>query len=497
MKSNPWLTSAYSRQTNVSSVILRPEFKEKAAGLADTDRWWWLLLLLHIPLALLLSQVRSLATAHALAVVGLGVVILALDRNRERAVRWSLLLVAYVVGAEVLWRMTKAGVFWEYGKYAAILLLGLALLRYQGRNLRLHPLPLLYLALLVPALAFWAGDDLGRMRDQVSFNLSGPLCLAVAVLFFANYQVNAATLRRLLLMVIAPTISIATVALYTLWTTPAVRFTTEGNFAASGGFGPNQVSAALSLGAVACWFLLINVQPRVWVRILMAALMVWFLAQIFLTFSRTGLYLTGLTIVASLPFFLLITANRKRWIGQVLVGLCAVALVIQFVVLPRLDQYTGGMLLLRFSDTDTSGRLQLGEVQLQIWLEHFISGVGPGKATVAGQAIWGHNVASHTEITRLLAEHGLFGLAALLVLGIGGLVCLWRAPSGWERSLVAACLAWTLLFFLTSAMRTAAPSFLYGLAWSIALGAGVSVGQMETESTAKAAVRGDQYAIHR
>ncbi len=68
------------------------------------------------------------------------------------------------------------------------------------------------------------------------------------------------------------------------------------------------------------------------------------------------------------------------------------------------------------------------------------------------------------EYTRMLAEHGLLGGLAVLVLA----VMAWRGSfnSGppYGSAVKLACLAWSLTYMLWYAMRLAAPAFMFGLA---------------------------------
>ena len=85
--------------------------------------------------------------------------------------------------------ITDAQVFHEVGKYAVIAILGMALVRGGGRS---RPaLPVAYFALLVPAVVLSVrAFGLAGAREEVSFNLSGPACLAVSVLFFGRFRAN-------------------------------------------------------------------------------------------------------------------------------------------------------------------------------------------------------------------------------------------------------------------------------------------------------------------
>src|SRR6185295_18088016 len=58
-------------------------------------------------------------------------------------------VIAYLVGAEVLWRMAHVPVFWEFGKYGSAMIAITALVR-RG-HVSIPKLPLTYFALLIPA----------------------------------------------------------------------------------------------------------------------------------------------------------------------------------------------------------------------------------------------------------------------------------------------------------------------------------------------------------
>ncbi len=74
-------------------------------------------------------------------------------------------------------------------------------------------------------------------------------------------------------------------------------------------------------------------------------------------------------------------------------------------------------------------------------------------------------VGSHTEYTRILSEHGAFGLLAICVLLRACLKNLRRARTPLERAMVGSFLAWSLLFMASAAMRLAAPAFMFGLSF--------------------------------
>ena len=438
----------------VSSLV-----EEKVSGglISRSELKWLVFAGLHIPLALLMRYDRSVATAHAVLTLAVALALVLVKRRRDPA---AAVAAGYIVGAEVLWRAARAGVFWEFGKYAVVAVLGFAVLR--RRTVPRSALgPLWYFALLLPSIVLLASLDLERIRQEVSFNLSGPLCLAVCALYFSGLEADWRLLKRILMAVAAPIVGLATLALYSLMAAGRIQFTTESNPAAAGGFGPNQVSQILGLGVLCCWLLAIGFERRRLMRLAFTVLFVWFLSHALLTFSRGGVYLAGLGISVTLPYFLRLRLVRRRTV-------CALAVLVPLAVLfliPKLDAFTGGFLSKRYSDTSGTNREKIASAHVKAWLEHPLFGVGPGMAKLEVADELGHSAASHTEFTRLLAEHGLFGLTALAILLASGLRRYRSAGTPLTKAFVSACLAWSFGAMAGYAMRVAATSFVMGLGW--------------------------------
>ncbi|MFP5287401.1 MAG: O-antigen ligase family protein, partial [Thermoanaerobaculia bacterium] len=237
------------------------------------------------------------------------------------------------------------------------------------------------------------------------------------------------------------------------------RFYAESNYVTSGGFGPNQVSAVLGLGALLSLLLALQLS-RTWRRWAFLGLALWFLVQGVLTFSRGGV----LNAVICIGFLLV------HLVGQPRVRVTAFAVLVLFtflgtaVIFPRLNEYTGGALQERYSSTVPGLRQTLAEQELQLWKEHPLLGVGPGMAKYYRSNPLGMEVAAHTEFTRLLAEHGTLGAFALaILLWIVGRAYL-RAPTALEKAWVSALAAWSFAEMGHAAMRIAAISLLLGLA---------------------------------
>ncbi|RMG45457.1 MAG: hypothetical protein D6723_18420 [Acidobacteria bacterium] len=410
----------------------------------------------HVSLALLMHKLPLAATVHALGTLLVGLIWATSGKRIERVVYIG----AYIVGAEVLWRMTHAHVFWEYGKYATALIFILAMLR-RGR-LKGPLLPFLYFLLLLPSAIFTV-ENLGlhQARQQLSFNLSGPFSLFVCAWFFSHIKLTKSQFYRMSLAMIGPATGIVSIAIYATLTASNIYFTESSNPLTSGGFGPNQVSSILGLSAFLALLYVIDAKRGDKLRRIMLLAMMVFAVQSALTFSRGGLFMAAASAVAA-SFFLM--RDRRARINLIMLA-GVVFLVAHFFVLPALDAFTGGTLSARFQDFDPTGRDKIVRADLRIWANHPLLGVGPGMARYY-RAFYYRGAAAHTEFTRLLAEHGALGLIALLLL----LICGWRnflrARSNRGQAIVTSMMGWAFLFMLINAMRLVAPSFAFGLGFA-------------------------------
>ncbi|MEO1368696.1 MAG: O-antigen ligase family protein, partial [Acidobacteriota bacterium] len=329
-----------------------------------------LLVGLHAALGVVLEMSSALATLHALGVLALGLRFAASPGRQAEAVY----VCGYIASCDVLWRMTKARVFWEYSKYAVILILVLIMLQ-RGVRSGFARWGILYFALLVPSSVltisyFGITHDL---RRALSFNLSGPLALAVAVIFFSGWRGPLPDLSRLLQAMVLPVTSVFAIAAYSTLTAGSISFGLQANFVTSGGYGPNQVSAVLGVGALMALLLALNT-PHPPLRLAYLGLAGAFQLQSLLTFSRGG---TFNVLVATL--FLGIHFIQHRRARNLFVTILGTVLVVGVVlVFPRLNEWTSGMMTERFSSLDTTGRQSLAEADLALFQQHPLVGVGPG-----------------------------------------------------------------------------------------------------------------------
>jgi O-antigen ligase len=411
------------------------------------------LLVAHALFGVLCAQASLFATIHAWVAVAATMWFAITDTKLRRTV----VMVAYVVGSDVLWRMSGAHFFYEGPKYVVAGALGLLYFRLV-RTRRHIGMPLAYFLLLLPSAMFTIQAlGLAGSREDLSFNLSGPLCLAASAFFFLQIRMTWDDLRSVLIALLAPIMSIVAYATFGTVTTQIV-FGDESVYASSGGFGPNQVSVLLGLGALVSLILLLR-SRTMGERLVLASAGLWCFGQGVLTFSRGGIFGFGVGACVVLVFEAFASKTRGR--TAVMVVLLVIGGVI---VLNNLDEYTGGTLNSRFSSLDSTGRSDIADSDYALWRANPVAGVGPGRAPSSRPEPQLFGRLTHTEFTRLLAEHGALGLLALGALITMTVACGTARNTSWGRAVSLAFAAWALAGMVHADMRTAASGFIFGLA---------------------------------
>lgn len=150
-----------------------------------------------------------------------------------------------------------------------------------------------------------------------------------------------------------------------------------------------------------------------------------------------------------------------------LVSIFAVAILFGgFVIYPRSNEFTSGMIGTRFLDLSTTGRAEIMKAEIDLWKSQPILGVGPGRSSYLLKEELGKTFSAHTEYTRILAEHGILGIIAILILFAMGFKAFDRSFTSFSRVWVAALLIWSTVEMTHAAMRLAAIGFIFGLAFA-------------------------------
>ncbi|GGG27845.1 ligase [Dokdonia pacifica] len=419
----------------------------------------------HIAVGFGVYLFRPFAKVYFMATVGIFLFYLFKNGNKNNE---ALYAAAYITGAEVFFRMTDASPIpiYEAGKYGVIgfILLGLF---FSGTSRKSGPY-WLYLLLLIPGVVY-ASSTLGydtNFRKAVIFNLSGPFCLGIAALYCVDRKITRKQLQYIIWSLLMPTIAMGVYLLFFTPDTRSVLTGTGSNYAASGGFGPNQVSTAVGIGMFCLVIQLFNNSKNIILLAINLGLLSLLTYRGIVTFSRGGV-LTALIISVAFIFFYFKAVNiktKKRIIGPIL-----------FLVLTASFTYlltsvrTSGLIDKRYANKDAAGRVKedlstgrtvLISSELEAFFKNPITGIGVGKIKEYREETQGISAASHNELSRMLSEHGLSGLFALLILGVYPLIF---RLSNRRNFLFFSMLGFWFLTINHSSMRIAAPAFIYSL----------------------------------
>jgi hypothetical protein len=395
-------------------------------------------------------------------VVGVYFVLNSRNRNNE-----VLYVAAYIVGSEVALRMTDGNPIYEYSKYAVIIFMLLGIY-FSGISKNAVPI-WLYLLFLIPGLVigYYTLDGIDSVKNAISFNISGPLCLGLCALYCYTRRITFKQLNELLLLVGLPIISCS---IYLYLYTPELKdilLGTGSNFATSGGFGPNQVATILGLGMFVFFSRLIFFSPNVFLFVINAVVAVELSYRGLITFSRGGIVTSLLMlIVLVLVTYVKISSNARIKMNYILVAL-VIGMAGTWVFS---SSQTNGLINKRYANQDINGRVkedrftgreELAKDEIAAFLAQPIFGLGVGKIAEERQKKTGDLVVTHNEITRTIGEHGAFGILALLILFTMPLFIFFR--NAYNIYILSFLVFW-LLTINHAAMRLAAPAFIYALA---------------------------------
>lgn len=418
----------------------------------STTRSWLFVVLASAALGFVMSKSAALAGVHLVGTLIVLVGVAAFSRRPDTV----LAVTVYAGLCDVLWRASSAPGPYEGAKYAVILGFVVLTARFVKRPRNLGLCSAL-VVLIVPGAALSAmAMGLGTGRQLVSGNLSGLVAIAAAVVACSNLRVSLAEMRGLYLVALSPIVSVTAQATASTITSKDLSFGSEVNFAASAGFGPNQVSSLLCLGGLLCILVMLQRNLRLGYRLTALATGTWLVGQAVLTFSRGGLF--ALVLAGACVGLVALGISGQRW--RVLVA-AGVLVVVALQVLSWAGAFTDGASEERFSSTDSTNRVEIAKSDVRLFLEYPVLGVGAGVSLYVRD--YPPMAAAHTEFTRLLADHGLLGLAAVVVLA---LICirLVRTAGGWYRMAAVGLLVMAIAQMTHSATRIGSISIAFGLA---------------------------------
>jgi len=322
--------------------------------------------------------------------------------------------------------------------------------------------------LLVPGviLSFFTLNFETDIRKAITFNIIGSVTLFVSALYCYNRRIVYKDILKIINSLSYPLVAMLS---YMFLYTPSIKdvvTNTESNFQTSGGYGPNQVSTILGLGIFLFFTKLILDTKTKRNKIIVSLILLAITFRGIVTFSRGGI-ITGILMILFLMTILLLNLNTKSF-SKIFKFLSAITIGF-FLIWIYSSIQTGGLIDKRYANQDARGREKeskltgretLIESEFDMFYENPIFGVGVGKNKEYREETTGIEAASHNEISRLFAEHGVFGVLALLILIFTPLLLY---TNNKHNFFVLSFLIFWALTINHAAMRLAAPAFIYAL----------------------------------
>lgn len=431
--------------------------------MSKSDKNYLLLILLHVFIGAMLYYIGFTAKIYGYIIFLGGAFFVFNSQNKNNEVLYA---AAYIVGSEVLLRMTNGSPVYEFSKYTVMIFILIGIY-YSGISKNAVPY-WVFLLLLVPGVilsSFMLSSHLS-LRREISFNISGPVCLGISSLYTYTRRITFNQLNNILLAIGLPIISCM---VYLTLFTPSIKSIVTGtgsNSDLSGGFGPNQVSTILGLGMFIFISRLIFSSKTKLIFIVNIIIILNISFRGLVTFSRGGM-ITGVFMLLILIF---VTYFKVNSTGKVKMNyLIVFVLLAFFATWTYSSTQTSGLIVKRYGNQDATGKVnedqltgrgELAADEIDSFIKNPFFGVGVGRNQEVRYQERGVIIVSHNEITRMLAEHGSLGILCLLILFLTPIIL--YLDNKYNTYLLCFVAFW-LLTINHAAMRIAAPAFLYSL----------------------------------
>ena len=423
-------------------------------------------MLFHAALGLAIFTIRPLSLIYSLGILVFFIVKI-IRKPQDPAV--VLEGAAYIMAAEVFLRMTGGFVLYETGKYTVIMFMLFGMFFHGFKTKAL--VYVVYILLLLPAVyvTFLEIPYDMNFRKTILFNLSGPLSLAISALFCYDLKIP---IRRFLGLLDYMLLPIVAMTVYLFFYSPDLKevvTNADASFGAAGGFGPNQVSTALGIGIFVSLIRIFIPYKNYILQLINYGILPLMTFRALATLSRGGVFTAVLMFIGFLAIYLIYTSSKRKAAGLFKIGVVTIGGIFIF---SSAVVATGGMVFNKYTNRNasgvkqdesaiTTGRGELAAAEFNTFANNPFFGIGVGLGKIKRLERTGEAAATHSELSRVVGEHGLLGIITILILLVVPGVKFLKNPR--NLFLVPLIIFWGATINHSS-MRIAAPGLMYGLA---------------------------------
>ncbi len=432
-------------------------------------------MLLHLVLGVAMTAVPLVGSIWFIAVALYFLVKVLLSKD---PVEYYIFGIIYISFYELYLRASNSGLPYETGKLYAIGL-SIIFIRFSKYKFNVKDFNLM-LFLLLPSCIYLFSIDFLSARKAFTFNLGGMLSFIAAGIAFHRVKLTPDRLKVVLNATITSLILLLVLFIIKAPKLDEISFSGESNDAFTGGFGPNQIATTFGLGAMVCaltaWRGVYFVSRPVSIAIIIA-----FLGEAALSFSRGGVLSFTLGALSGIVIDFYFNRTSKR--AYISLALGVVVAIMGYFAYLAVDDFTGNRLSARYEETiqttdlgdetettfDFTGRDIIIASDLEVFTRNFVLGVGPGGTRYNRDdltVLHIGEIAAHTEYTRLLSEHGLFGITFLIVLFISTFRN-YKRKSISGKMFAVAFSVFCLFTMAHAATRLSAPLIFFAMAFAL------------------------------
>jgi hypothetical protein len=451
--------------------------------IADGNKVFWLIF--HAVLGGLSGYYRNIAIGWIYIIMASTLVMFLSPKKQDYALHYFF---CYYVTYEIFGRMLYLSPYIpaESGKYLSVLFLTFGII-FKARNnkkFKVSPLGLAICVLSIPSIFLMRDED---FFGNLVFSWLGIFDLGLYVIYFSNFTFSREEWIKLLRLIVLPVVSISAYIIFNGPSLDEINFTLSANSSASGHFGPNQVSSIYGVGIFVMATTIILGYRVFNNRLVDIGILLIFVLRGLLTVSRGGLFSCAIAI---LPVYFLSNPSKSLNKSFRKLGAAAILLISGYLLFQYINRISGDALLSRYEgktaevaaggrsedfETVTDGRSTIILAEWKIFTDNIFLGVGPGQSTyywnINANFEEGAVVISHTEFSRLLAEHGIPGLIICLLL-LYPLYELWihrkrYIKHNYAYYLNLGFLLLSLSMCTHSSMRTMITPFFFGFAFAM------------------------------